>query len=112
MHGVLKIENLSENNDRDLEKIKQTVQDNNKDAQDKNNFFVDNKRCGGRKCIVEDDVMVKNTSINTNPGTNKKCIPKFKDPYEVKIVILNNRYVVKDKKDFRCLKSLFLKVNV
>jgi len=43
--------------------------------------------------------MVKN--IDTTPGVNKKHIPKFKGPYEIKVVLPNDRYVVKDIEGFQ-----------
>lgn len=38
--------------------------------------------------------MIKN--VDTTPGVNKKHIPKFKGPYEIKKVLPNDRYVIQD----------------
>lgn len=43
--------------------------------------------------------MVKN--IDNALGINKKHIPKFKGPYEIKKVLPNNRYVIKGIEGFQ-----------
>lgn len=47
---------------------------------------------------ARDYVMVKN--VDTIPEINKKHIPEFKGPYEVKVVLPNDRYVIKDIQGF------------
>lgn len=43
--------------------------------------------------------MVKN--VDTTPGVSKNHIPKFKGQYEVKVVLPNDRYVIKDIPGFQ-----------
>lgn len=100
LRKVLETENfVNEGSDRDFNKIRQIAYNVNRDAQIKNKKYVDNKRCVAKKYIEGDYVMVKN--IDTTPGVNKKHIPKFKGPYEIKVVLPNDRYVVKDIQGFQ-----------
>ncbi|KAK9720036.1 hypothetical protein QE152_g22341 [Popillia japonica] len=46
-----------------------------------------------------DYVLVKN--IDTTPGTNKKLLPKYRGPYEVKKILENDRYLITDIPDFQ-----------
>jgi len=100
LRKVLETESvINESSDRNLAEIRQIAHDNNKDAQVKNKSYVDKKRCIAKKYNVGDYVMVKN--VDTTPGENKKHIPKFKGPYEVNVVLPNDRYVVRDIEGFQ-----------
>lgn len=90
---------VSENNDRDLDKMRQSAYDNNREAQVKNKLNVDNKRRIAKKYFVGDYIMIKN--VDTTPGVCKKHIPKFKGPYEIKTVLPNDRYVIQDIQGFQ-----------
>ena len=43
--------------------------------------------------------MIRN--IETSAGINKKLLPKFKGPYEIKKILDNDRYVVGDIEGFQ-----------
>lgn len=84
---------------RDLVNTRLIAKENIKVGQMINKSNVDTKRCVGRVYKLRDYVKVKN--VDTTPGVSKKHIPKFKGPYEVKVVLPNDRYVIKDIPGFQ-----------
>lgn len=70
-----------------------------KNSQMINKLNVDTKRCAAKTYKVGDYVMVQN--VDTTPGVSKKHIPKFKGPYEVKVVLPNDRFVIRDIPGFQ-----------
>lgn len=58
----------------------------------------DEKHKTPRRYNAGDYVVVKN--VDTTPGINKKLIPKFKGPYQVKAVLDYDRYVIEDVPGF------------
>lgn len=57
---------------------------------------------------VGDRVMIRN--VDTTPGVNKKLVPKFKGPYEVKKVLTQDRYVIGDVDGFQLTQMPFTSV--
>jgi len=114
LRKVLGTENfVDEGSDRNFDDVRQIAYENNKHAQIINRKYVDNKRCVAKKYIEGDYVMVKN--IDTTPGINKKHIPNLKGPYKIKVVLPNDRYVVKDIEGFQVTQIhiiQFLKANI
>jgi len=84
---------------RDLVITRQNAKENIRNVQMINKLNEDTKRCIARTYKVGDYVMVKN--VDTTTGVNKKHIPKIKGPYEVKVVLPNDRYVIKDISGFQ-----------
>lgn len=84
---------------RNLLNVRQNAKENIRNAQMVNKSNVDTKRCIARTYKAGDYVMVKN--FDTTPGVSKKHIPKFKGPYEVKVVLPNDRYVIRDIPSFQ-----------
>jgi hypothetical protein len=46
-----------------------------------------------------DYVMVKN--VDVTPNVNKKLLPKFRGPYEIKKVLGNDRYLISNVENFQ-----------
>jgi hypothetical protein len=46
-----------------------------------------------------DFVMIRN--VDVTPGINKKLLPKFRGPYEVKKCLGNDRYLIGDIEGFQ-----------
>lgn len=52
-----------------------------------------------RKYKEGEFVLILNTDVT--PGVNKKLIPKYRGPYVIKKVLLNDRYLVSDIDGFQ-----------
>lgn len=91
--------------DRDLDQIRQNIQEANKKAQDEYKTQFDKKRKAPHEYSVGDYVMVRN--IVTEAGVNQKLLPKFKGPYTVSKILGNDRYVVTDVPGFQISQRRF-----
>lgn len=91
---ILEAEHYHESEDRDLSEIRNSAQENILDAQLKNKTYYDKTHKSPKKYVIGDYIMIK--IVDATPGVNKKHIPKFKGPYEIKTVLLNDKYVSQD----------------
>lgn len=80
--------------DRDLNKIRHQIQENNEKAQYKYKEYFDRTRKNALLYKIGDLVMLKN--IVTEVGINHKLLPKFRGPYIVSKILGNDRYIVED----------------
>ncbi|CAI6359970.1 unnamed protein product [Macrosiphum euphorbiae] len=102
---VLEAEQTKENEDRDLDKIRNSAQKNTLDVQLKNKLYYVKSHKFPKKYAIGNYIMIKN--VDTTPGVNKKHIPKFKGPYEIKKVLPNDRYVIQDIPGFQVTQMPF-----
>jgi len=102
---VLEAEQTKKNEDRDLDEIRNSAQKNTLDVQLKNKLYYDKSHKSPKKYAIGNYIMVKN--VDTTPGVNKKHIPKFKGPYEIKKVLPNDRYVIQDIPAFQVTQRPF-----
>lgn len=91
--------------DRNLEQIRSEAQQQNLKVQDYNKTYFDKKHKTPFEYKVGDYVMVKNMDVT--PGVNKKLIPKFRGPYEIRTVLDNDRYVISDVENFQLTQRPF-----
>jgi len=101
---VLEAEQTKENEDRDLDEIKNSAQKNTL-VQLKNKLYYDKSHKSPKNYAIGNYIMIKN--VDTTPGVNKKHIPKFKGSYEIKKVLPNDRYVIQDIPGFRVTQMPF-----
>ncbi|KZC15174.1 hypothetical protein WN55_08979 [Dufourea novaeangliae] len=80
--------------DRDLKTFRDAASRKIQMEQWKNENFYNKKRKPPAKYFEKDLVMIKN--VDSSVGVNKKLIPKYKGPYEVKKVLDNDRYLLTD----------------
>lgn len=79
---------------RDLVKLRQTISENIEKVQKENELSYNKTRKPISNYKVGDYVLIKN--VDVTPGFNKKLIPKFKGPYEIREVLNQDRFVVGD----------------
>lgn len=91
--------------DRDLQKIRHDAQEQNLKVQDYNKQYFDKKTKPPYKYKNGDYIMLKNFDVT--PGVNKKLIPKYRGPYEVKQVLDNDRYLITDVDNFQLTQRPF-----
>lgn len=84
---------------RDLDQIRSEAVVKIKKSQDYNKQYYDKTHKEAHKYASGDYVMVKN--YDSTPGAPKKLIPRFKGPYEIKKVLRNDRYVLRDIENFQ-----------
>lgn len=96
---ILEADSNHDIRNRDLSVIRSAAQENIYDAQLKNKLYFDQSRKPPKTYKIGDYIMIKN--VDTTPGVSKKHIPKFKGPYEIKAVLPNDRYVIKDIDGFQ-----------
>ena len=85
--------------DRNLPALREKAAANIVKAQMYNEKLYNAKHKKANEYNVGDYVMIRN--VDTTAGINKKLIPKFKGPYEVKKVLDHDRYVVTDIEGFQ-----------
>ncbi|KZC14901.1 hypothetical protein WN55_07870 [Dufourea novaeangliae] len=85
--------------DRDLKTFRDAASRKIQMEQWKNENFYNKKRKPPAKYFEKDLVMIKN--VDSSVGVNKKLIPKYKGPYEVKKVLDNDRYLLTDPEGFQ-----------
>lgn len=84
---------------RDLAVIREGAAKNIEKMQHMNKLHYDKKRKPAHAYHIGDYVVIKN--CDTTPGCNKKLIPKFRGPYEVKAILDKDRYVIADIDGFQ-----------
>ncbi|KZC15093.1 hypothetical protein WN55_09830 [Dufourea novaeangliae] len=84
---------------RDLQTFRDAASRKIQMEQWKNENFYNKKRKPPAKYFDKDLVMIKN--VDSSVGVNKKLIPKYKGPYEVKKVLDNDRYLLTDPEGFQ-----------
>ncbi|CAI6370521.1 unnamed protein product [Macrosiphum euphorbiae] len=85
--------------DRNLEEIRKEAKDKIVKNQSYNKKYYDEKHKKPTLYKKGDFVVIKNTDVSV--GVNKKLIPKFKGPYIIDKVLLNDRFIVKDVEGFQ-----------
>lgn len=95
---ILESENNTDNF-RNLNEIRNSAQNDTICTQLKNKSHFDKSHKFPKKYAIGDYIMIKN--VDTTPGVSKKHIPKYKGPYEIKFVLPNDRYVIKDIDGFQ-----------
>lgn len=93
---MLNCEHLAERNSN---KIRQDAAEKIIASQTANKVYYDKTRRESTKYKIGDYVLIKN--VDTSSGTNKKLLPKFRGPYEVKKVLEHDRYVIGDIERFQ-----------
>jgi len=91
------LENTEE--DRDLVKIRNEVENNQKKAQAYNKTHYDKTARQPSEYKKGDYVMVKN--FDSTAGISRKLIPKCKGPYVISKVLRNDRFLLKDVEGFQ-----------
>lgn len=92
-------ENVTDEDIRDLDKIREKADEKQKTAQQYNKNYVDSKRKQPVTYKTGDYVVIKN--LDNNVGVARKLLPKFKGPYEIKKVLENDRYILEDVEGFQ-----------
>lgn len=90
---------------RDLIDLRQKAKIHNEQVQNYNKEYFDKRHRPPHKYCIGDYVMIKN--LDVTPGVNKKLLPKFRGPYEVKKVLDNDRYLVIDVENFQVTQRPF-----
>jgi len=72
-------------------KIQDTAQEVNRQLQEYNKMYYDKKPAQYK---TGDLVLVR--KLQSKPGENTKLLPKYKGPYQIKVVLNKNRYVITD----------------
>ncbi|KOC58630.1 hypothetical protein WH47_01037 [Habropoda laboriosa] len=85
--------------ERELETIRKKAVDNIVKQQKGNERYYNNRRKEALVYKESDYVMIRN--IDTSAGVNKKLLPKFKGPYQVKKALDCDRYVIEDIDGFQ-----------
>lgn len=83
----------------DLDLIRDYASKNIEQLQECNKKIYDKKHKPAKKYNVGDYVVIVNTDVTAN--LNKKLIPKYRDPYVIKRVLLNDKYIVNDIDGFQ-----------
>lgn len=91
--------------DRNLTQIRKQASENTTKTQDSNEKLYNVKHKEATKYKIGDYVVIRN--IDVTPGVNKKLLPKFKGPYEIKNVLDHDRYVVSDTDGFQLTQKPF-----
>lgn len=94
---------------RDFEQIRENAQRQNLKVQEYNKNYFDRTHKPPHQYKVGDYVMIKN--IDVSAGINKKLIPKFRGPYEVKKILGNDRYLITDVENFQVTQRPFESVS-
>lgn len=82
----------------DLEKSRNDASQAILKSQKRNLEYFNEHHKPAKQFGVGDYVVIKN--VDTSVGTNKKFIPKFRGPYEIKKKLEHDRYVIEDIEDF------------
>lgn len=88
-----------QNDNQNLIELREKAAENIIKLQEYNEKYYNKKRKPISNYKVGDYVVIKN--IDTTPGCNKKLIPKFRGPYEIKKTLDNDRFVVADVEGFQ-----------
>lgn len=87
------------NDSRDLVSIRESASEKIQKSQKENEYYYNQKHKEAKRYYKGDYVMIRN--IDTSVGSNKKLIPKYKGPYNVKQVLDADRYVITDVEGFQ-----------
>ncbi|KRT82284.1 hypothetical protein AMK59_3213 [Oryctes borbonicus] len=93
------LETIIQNQDGNLEEIRAKAEKRIVESQTKNEESYNKRRRAARRYDVGQHVMLSN--IDTTPGVNKKLIPKYRGPYQIKAVLPNDRYLITDIPGFQ-----------
>ena len=89
------LENSSlEFNKENLNEIREKASNNIKKNQDYNKQYFDKRQKTPNIYNIGDYVMIKH--VNTISGINHKLLPKYRGPYEIRKILENDRYLIKD----------------
>ena len=77
-----------------IDKLRDSASDRIVRTQEQSKVIYDNKHKKPTDYEIGDLVMIIN--VDTTPGVNKKLIPKYRGPYQIKTKLGNDRYVVCD----------------
>ncbi|XP_063920326.1 uncharacterized protein LOC135135234 [Zophobas morio] len=83
----------------DLAEVREKAQSQNEKLQAYNKRMYDQKHRPPKPYNVGDYVMIKN--IDVTPGINKKLLPRYRGPYEIKKSLGNDRYWITDVEGFQ-----------
>jgi hypothetical protein len=84
---------------RNLDDVRANAQVINTKTQSYNKKYYDRKHKTPYDYKMGDFVMIRN--VDVTPGINKKLLPKFRGPYEVKKCLGNDRYLIGDIEGFQ-----------
>lgn len=90
---------LHTESERNLNQLRTDASASIEKTQEYNRTYYNDKHKLPVKYEVGDFVMIKN--VDVTPGIQKKLLPKFKGPYEVKKRLDNDRYLVGDIEGFQ-----------
>lgn len=79
---------------RDLIALRERASENIQKSQQYNKDYFDKLHKPPKVYKVGDYVMIRN--VVTTPGINKKLLAKYRGPYEITKVLLNDRYLIQD----------------
>jgi len=85
--------------------VRQEVEKKNIQVQVYNKEMFDSKHKTPYQYNVGDYIIVKNFDVT--PNVNKKLIPRFRGPYEVKKVLVHDRYLISDIEGFQITQRPF-----
>lgn len=72
---ILEAEQYQESEDRNLDEIRNSAQENIINAQLKNKLYYDKSHKSPKSYVIGDYIMIKN--VDTTPGVNKKTYPQI-----------------------------------
>lgn len=84
----------SQSEDTEIANIRDEAANNIRKMQEINKKLYDKNHSKPMKYNVGDKVLITNADLTH--GVSKKLLPKFKELYEVEVVLPNDRYVLKD----------------
>lgn len=73
--------------------------------QNANEKLYNEKHKVATKYKIGDYVVIRNTDVTL--GINKKLLPKYKGPYEIKKVLDSDRYIISDVDGFQVIQKPF-----